>query len=162
MTFSFCTFDRLQTVFLADFPNSIVWHLPVCCAYHNIVIVMTPTHHVPDVTFVTVTGVGIKVLGLGPLNWVWKLYIIGSVKKSLKMLLTLKIKDQLEHCLKRESIIEKLYIPILERKFSRRWITATFSTLWYFVILSWLPALNAIKSEKYFLCTYCAVLLLTS
>ena len=81
---------------------------------------MTPTLHVPDPTFVTVTGVGIKVLGLGPLNWVWKLYIIGSVKKSLKMLLTLKIKDQLEHSLKRESIIEKLYIPILERKFSRR------------------------------------------
>ena len=71
-------------------------------------------------TFVTVTGVEIKVLGLGPLNWVWKLFVIGSVKKSLKLLLTLKIRDQLELCLKRESIIEKLYIPILERKFSRR------------------------------------------
>ena len=119
------------------------------------------TPHVPDVTFVTVTGVEIKVLGLGPLNWVWKLFVIGSVKKSLKLLLTLKIRDQLELCLKRESIIEKLYIPILERKFSRRWIIATFSTLWYFVILSYLPTLNAIKKWKIF-SPYCAVLLLTS
>ena len=69
---------------------------------------------------VTVTGVQIKVLGLGPFNWVWKLIVIRDVKNCLKSLLTLKIKEQLELCLKRESIIEKLYIPILERKFSRR------------------------------------------
>ena len=69
---------------------------------------------------VTVTGVQIKVLGLGPFNWVWKLIVIRDVKNCLKSLLTLKIKEQLELCLKRESIIEKLYIPILERKFSRQ------------------------------------------
>ena len=70
--------------------------------------------------FGNVSGVQFKVIGLGPLNWVWKILIIGSVKKGIKMLLTLKMKEELELCLKKESIIEKMYIPILERKFSRK------------------------------------------
>ena len=72
------------------------------------------------ITFGNVAGVEFKVFGLGPLNWVWKILIIGSVKKGIKMLLTLKMKEELELCLKKESIIEKMYIPILERKFSRK------------------------------------------
>ena len=37
-------------------------------------------------TFVNVTGLQFKVAGLGPFNWVWKVFIIGSVKKSVKKL----------------------------------------------------------------------------
>ena len=72
------------------------------------------------ILFGNVSGVTFKVIGLGPLNWVWKCLIIGSVKKGIKMLLSLTMKEELELCLKKESIIEKMYIPILERKFSRK------------------------------------------
>ena len=63
----------------------------------------------------------IKVQGLGPLNWVWKMLVIGEIKKSIRMLLTLKLKEQLELSWRRESVIDRLYIPILERKFSRKY-----------------------------------------
>ena len=74
-----------------------------------------------DLTFVNVAGVNIKVQGLGPLNWVWKMLVIGEIKKSIRMLLTLKLKEQLELSWRRESVIDRLYIPILERKFSRKY-----------------------------------------
>ena len=65
-----------------------------------------------------VSGIQFNIVGLGPLNWVWKKVIIGSVKNDIIDLLTLKMKEELDQCLKKESIIEKMYIPILERKFS--------------------------------------------
>ena len=74
-----------------------------------------------DLTFVSTAGVQIKVQGLGPLNWVWKALFIGAIKKSIKMLLTLKIKEQLELSFKKESVIDRLYIAILERKISRKY-----------------------------------------
>ena len=49
-----------------------------------------------DLTFVNTAGVTIKVQGLGPLNWVWNMLVIGGIKKSIRMLLTLKLKEQLE------------------------------------------------------------------
>ena len=74
-----------------------------------------------DLTFVNTAGVHIRVQGLGPLNWVWNMLVIGSIKKSIRMLLTLKLKEQLELSYKKESVIDRLYIPILERKFSRKY-----------------------------------------
>ena len=74
-----------------------------------------------DLTFVNTAGVTIKVQGLGPLNWVWNMLVIGGIKKSIRMLLTLKLKEQLELSFKKESVIDRLYIPILERKFSRKY-----------------------------------------
>ena len=67
-----------------------------------------------------VSGNQFKIAGLGPLNWFWKKVIIGSVKNEIKILLTLKMKEELYLCLKKESIIEKMYIPILEQKFSKK------------------------------------------
>ena len=78
-------------------------------------------HFPSDLTFVNTAGVNIKVQGLGPLNWVWNILVIGGIKKSIRMLLTLKLKEQLELSFRKESVIDRLYIPILERKFSRKY-----------------------------------------
>ena len=67
-----------------------------------------------------VSGIQFKIVGLGPLNWVLKKVIIGSVKNEIINLLTLKMKEELDFCLKKESIIEKMYIPILEQKFPKK------------------------------------------
>lgn len=71
-----------------------------------------------DLTFVTPTGVNIKVKGFGPFNWVWKMLVIGSIKTSIRKMLQFKLKEQLELSFRKESVIDRLYIPILERKFS--------------------------------------------
>ena len=73
-----------------------------------------------DLTFVNTAGVKIKVQGLGPLNWVLNTLVIGGIKKSIKKNITLKLKEQLELSFKNESVIDRLYIPILERRFSRK------------------------------------------
>ena len=66
-----------------------------------------------------VSGIQFNIVGLGPLNWVWKKVLIGSVKNDIIDLLTLNMKEELHLFFKKESIIEKMYIPILERKFSK-------------------------------------------
>ena len=58
--------------------------------------------------------------GVGPLNWVLKVMVVKNLKKALRSFILLRFKEELERIFRRESLIEKLYIPILERKFSRK------------------------------------------
>ena len=73
-----------------------------------------------DLTFVTPTGVNIKVQGFGPFNWVWNMMVIRSIKGGIRTVLKAKLKEQLELSFRKESFIDRLYIPILERRFSSK------------------------------------------
>ena len=73
-----------------------------------------------DLRIVDVAGIKFKVTGVGPLNWVLKVMVVKNLKKALRSFVLLRFKEELERIFRRESLIEKLYIPILERKFSRK------------------------------------------
>ena len=73
-----------------------------------------------DLRIVDVAGIKFKVTGVGPLNWVLKVMVVKNLKKALRSFILLRFKEELERIFRRESLIEKLYIPILERKFSRK------------------------------------------
>ena len=73
-----------------------------------------------DLRIVDVARIKFKVTGVGPLNWVLKVMVVKNLKKALRTFILLRFKEELEKIFRRESLIEKLYIPILERKFSRK------------------------------------------
>ena len=73
-----------------------------------------------DLRIINTAGVKFKVRGVGPLNWVLKVMVVKNLKKALRTFILLRFKEELEKIFRRESLIEKLYIPILERKFSRK------------------------------------------
>lgn len=72
-----------------------------------------------DLRIVNFTGIKFKVTGVGPLNWVLKVMVVKNLKRAIRSFVLVKFKEELERILHREneSLIEKLYIPILERKF---------------------------------------------
>ena len=72
-----------------------------------------------DLRIVNFTGIKFKVTGVGPLNWVLKVMVVKNLKRTIRSFVLVKFKEELERILHREneSLIEKLYIPILERKF---------------------------------------------
>ena len=74
-----------------------------------------------DLRLVNTAGIKFKVTGVGPLNWVLKVMVVKNMKRAIRSFMLLKFKEELERMLLREneSLIEKLYIPILERKFKK-------------------------------------------
>ena len=74
-----------------------------------------------DLRLVNTAGIKFKVTGVGPLNWVLKVMVVKNMKRAIRSFMLLKFKEELERILHREneSLIEKLYIPILERKFKK-------------------------------------------
>ena len=73
-----------------------------------------------DLRMISTAGIKFRVTGVGPLNWVLKVMVVKNLKKAIRSFVLLKFKEELGRILRRESLIDKLYIPILERKFSRK------------------------------------------
>ena len=68
----------------------------------------------------SITGVETKLQGLGPLNWVGRMMVVGRIKKITRQVLIKKTREEIKNVLCQESIIDQLYIHVLRRSLSRK------------------------------------------
>ena len=68
----------------------------------------------------SITGVETKLQGLGPLNWVGRMMVVGRIKKITRQVLIKKTREEIKDVLWQESIIDQLYIHVLRRSLSRK------------------------------------------
>ena len=64
----------------------------------------------------SISGVETKLQGLGPLNWVGRMMLVGRIKKITRQVLIKKTREEIKNVLCQESIIDQLYIHVLRRK----------------------------------------------
>ena len=68
----------------------------------------------------SISGVETKLRGLGPLNWVGRMMLVGRIKKITRQVLIKKTSEEIKNVLCQESIIDQLYIHVLRRSLSRK------------------------------------------
>ena len=68
----------------------------------------------------SISGVETKLQGLGPLNWVGRMMLVGRIKKITRQVLIKKTSEEIKNVLCQESIIDQLYIHVLRRSLSRK------------------------------------------
>ena len=73
-----------------------------------------------DISIQSISGVQIKVLGLGPLNWVVRMMVVRRIKKLTRKLILKKTREEMEKVISQQSIIDQLYIHVLHRRVSRK------------------------------------------
>ena len=61
-----------------------------------------------DFSIVNITGIEIKLHGLGPLNWVGRLMVVKKTRQEM-----MKVVGQ-------QSLVDQLYIHVLKRELSRK------------------------------------------
>ena len=69
----------------------------------------------------SISGVETKLKGLGPLNWVGRMMLVGRIKKITRQVLIKKTREEIKDVLCQDSIIDQLYIHVLRRSLSRKW-----------------------------------------
>ena len=67
----------------------------------------------------SISGIEIKLHGLGPLNWVGRLVVVKRVRKMTRQLLLRKIKQEMMKMVGQQSVVDMLFIQVLKRKLSR-------------------------------------------
>ena len=72
-----------------------------------------------DFKIESIIGVQFKLHGLGPLNWVLKMMVVDRLKKVTRNLLMVKIREEIRKVVAMESIVDQLYIHVLQRRISR-------------------------------------------
>jgi hypothetical protein len=73
-----------------------------------------------EFTIESITGVQIKMHGLGPLNWVGRMMVVGRIKKIIRKLLLNKTREEIMKVVGQQSVVDQLYIHVLQRKISRK------------------------------------------
>ena len=68
----------------------------------------------------SISGVETKLQGLGPLNWVGRMMVVGRIKKITRQVLIKKTREEIKNVLCQESIIDQLYIHVLRSSLSRK------------------------------------------
>ena len=73
-----------------------------------------------DFSIVSIDGIECKLHGLGPLNWVGRFMVVGKVKKMTGQLVMNKTRQEMMKVVGQESVVDMLYIHVLERRLSRK------------------------------------------
>ena len=73
-----------------------------------------------DFSIKSISGVQIKVQGLGPLNWVVRMMVVGRIKKMIRKLILKKTREEIVKVISQQSIVDQLYIHVLHRIVSRK------------------------------------------
>ena len=134
--------------------------------YKYIYIFLTLANHQQflDFSLVTIDGIESKLHGLGPLNWVGRMMVVGKVKKMTSQLVVKKTRQEMMKVVGQESVVDMLYIHVLQRGLSRKWWYCDYKwlyTLWVcflkIYIIQWLLFLKSLYAIV-FSFTFCSIL----